>query len=76
MTRQDFENGFQQWSNDRFNDSDTEFGKCGCSWICNYCIGSQVETACSDALNEWLSAKGKEIDYETATFEDVWRGNI
>ena len=75
MTKQDFENGFQQWCNDRFNEPDTELGKCDCSQICNWCRPF-TETACSDALNEWLSAKGKELDYESVTYEDVWRGNI
>jgi len=74
--KRNWENRFQRWSNKNLNDGLTSYGKCGYGSMCDCCEDMGYGRPCVRALNEMLRAKGKSIDYENCSFEDVWNGDF
>lgn len=69
-------NRFQKWcDNNEFKDMNG-YGTCGYGVMCDYCSDNSYGRPCVRALNEMLRETGKTVDYNTATFEDVWNGRI
>ena len=75
--KRNWENGFQQWSDNQSNQSDGKpFGCCGWGSMCDYCSDNSYGRPCVRALNEMCREKGIAIDYDSRNYEDVWSGNF
>ena len=69
-----WENGFQKWSDENGMDGTDDYGCCGYGSMCDYCEDNSYGRPCVRALNAMLRETGERVDYENASFEDVWRG--
>lgn len=74
--KRNWENRFQRWSNKQFQEGHQGYGACGYGSMCDYCEDNTYGRPCVRALNECLRVADKKIDYENATFEDVWNGRF
>ena len=74
--KRNWENAFQRWSDKVSQDGTSPLGCCGYSVICDYCKDNDKGRPCVRALNEWLRAKRKRIDYTKREFEEVWSGDV
>lgn len=69
--KRNWEDRFQRWSNMQFQD-----GACGYGSMCDWCSDNTYGRPCVRTLNEYLRNMDKKIDYEKASFEDVWNGRF
>ncbi len=69
-----WEDAFQKWCDEQWSDDYTSVGKCGYGSMCDYCEDNSYGRPCVRALNKMLRETGKRVDYEKASFEDVWEG--
>lgn len=69
-----WEDGFQKWSDGQVEDGSSPLGKCGYGSMCDYCEDNTYGRPCVRALNKMLRETGERVDYEKASFEDVWKG--
>lgn len=69
-----WENGFQKWSDENGMDGTDDYGCCGYGSMCDYCEDNSYGRPCVRALNAMLRETSERVDYENASFEDVWRG--
>ena len=69
-----WEDAFQKWSDEQWSDDYTSVGKCGYGSMCDYCVDNSYGRPCVRALNAMLRETGERVDYENASFEDVWEG--
>lgn len=74
--RRNWENGFQRWSNDQAQDGSTPNGKCGHSYICDYCTDNHYGRPCVRALNAMCRDCRTTIDYEKQSYADDWEGDF
>lgn len=74
LLKRRWENGFQKWSDKNGMDGYTSLGACGYGSMCDYCEDNSYGRPCVRALNAMLREIGEKIDYENASFEDVWEG--
>lgn len=74
--KRNWENRFQRWSNTQFQEGGSEYGACGYGSMCDWCSDNTYGRPCVRALNEYLRNMDKKIDYEKASFEDVWNGRF
>lgn len=74
LLKKRWENGFQKWSNKAFGEEDNTLGVCGYGSMCDYCEDNSYGRPCVRALNAMLRETGERVDYENASFEDVWEG--
>ncbi len=65
---------FQQWSNAKFEECQTEYGKCGYGAMCDYCEDNSYGRPCVRALNQMCREKDIQIDYDKREFENIWNG--
>ena len=59
-----WENGFQRWSDD--------YGKCGYSDICDYCVDNTKGRPCVRALNEMCRDRNIKLDYTKKDYAEIW----
>lgn len=69
-----WEYAFQQWCNAKFEECQTEYGKCGYGTMCDYCDNNVLGNGCIRALNQMLREKNIQIDYDKLEFENIWNG--
>lgn len=74
--KRNWENAFQRWSDKVSQDGTSPLGCCGYGIICDYCENNDKGRPCVRALNRWLRAKRKTIDYSMMDFEKVWSGDV
>ena len=74
--RRNWENRFQRWSNKQFHEGATGYGACGYGAMCDYCEDMGYGRPCVRALNAMLRDMRIVLDYNTATFEEVWDGDF
>lgn len=76
--KRNWENAFQKWSNKMATDDNNyeSYGQCGFGVMCDYCKDNLYGRPCVRALNEWLRAKRKSIDYSEKDFKKIWDGDI
>ena len=67
-----WENGFQKWSDKVSQDGLTSLGKCGYSFICDYCNGNLFGRPCVRALNTMCKERKITIDYTKNNYEEIW----
>ena len=72
--RRRWENGFQRWCNDASQESGIPSGKCGYSYICDYCEDQSFGRPCVRALNALCRDCSITIDYEKQSYADAWEG--
>ena len=70
------ENRFQRWSNKQFREGMSGYGACGYGSMCDYCEDNSKGRPCVRALNEMLRERRIVLDYDKATFEEVWDGKF
>lgn len=74
LLKRRWENGFQKWSDEHGMEDDSSLGACGYGSMCDYCEDNSYGRPCVRALNAMLRETGERVDYENASFEDVWEG--
>lgn len=71
-----WENRFQRWSNKQFREGMSGYGACGYGSMCDYCEDNSKGRPCVRTLNKMLRERRIVLDYEKATFEEVWDGKF
>ena len=75
-TRRNWEDRFQRWCNAASQESGQPTGKCGYSYICDYCTDPAVGRPCVRALNALCRDCGITIDYGKQSYSDAWEGDF
>ena len=74
--KMNWENAFQNWSNEMQQESTDIYGKCGYGSMCDYCEDNSYGKPCIRALNAMCREHCIKIDYSKREFENIWEMRI